>query len=388
MLDFTPTDEQVMLIDSVRAFIAKEMAPHEEEVEKLGYVPPEIEEKLRKAAIEAGLYLKHLPEEWGGLGLDAVTSALIAFEFGRTSAALAVCTGGPTHILTKAKGEQIERYLKPALAGERKEAFALTEPNAGSDARNIQTRAVKDGDHWVINGRKHFISEGDLADFFIVMVVTGEDDGPKGKIKRITSFLVDKGTPGFDVKRMEAVCTRGYNPTDLTFDNVRVHENQILDEEGKGFDVANDWLYAGRVAMAANCVGRARRALEMSNEWAASRRAFGQTISRFQGVSFKIADMATEIRAAELMTLNVAWKLDQGTCTRADASMCKLFASEVLGRVVDHAVQIFGGMGMMMELPIQRFWRDARVERIWEGTSEIQRHIISRDLLRPYEQRG
>jgi acyl-CoA dehydrogenase len=388
MLDFTPTDEQTMLVDSVRAFIQKEMAPYEDEVEKLGYVPPAIEEKLRKAAIEAGLYLKHLPEDWGGLGLDAVTTALIAFEFGNTSAALAVCTGGPTHILTACKGEQVERYLKPALAGERKEAFALTEPGAGSDARNISTRGTRDGDHWVINGRKHFISEGDLADFFIVMCVTGEDETPRGKQKRITSFLVDKGTPGFDVRRMEAVCTRGYNPTELTFDNVRLHESQILGEEGHGFDLANDWLYNGRVAMAANCVGRAKRALEMANEWAASRKAFGQTISRFQGVSFKIADMATEIRAAELMTLQVAWKIDQGTCTRTDASMCKLFASEVLGRVVDNAVQIFGGMGMMMELPIQRFWRDARVERIWEGTSEIQRHIISRDLLRPYEQRG
>jgi len=388
MLDFTPTEEQNLLVESVRAFIEKELAPHEETIERLGQVPPEVEAQVRKAAIEAGLYLRHLPEVWGGLGLDHVTATLMAFEFGNTSAALSVCTTGPTHILTKCKGEQIDRWLKPSLAGARKEAFALTEPNAGSDARNIQTRAVRDGDHWVINGRKHFISEGDLADFFIVMAVTGEDDGPRGKVKRITSFLVDKGTPGFDVRRMEAVCTRGYNPTDLTFDNVRVHENQILDEEGKGFDVANDWLYAGRVAMAASCVGRARRALEMSNEWAASRKAFDQTISRFQGVSFKIADMATEIRAAELMTLNVAWKLDQGTCTRTDASMCKLFASEVLGRVVDHAVQIFGGMGMMMELPIQRFWRDARVERIWEGTSEIQRHIISRDLLRPYEQRG
>ena len=388
MLDFTPTDEQIMLVDSVRAFIQKEMAPYEDEVEKLGYVPPEIEEKLRKASIEAGLYLKHLPEEWGGLGLDAVTTALIAFEFGNTSAALSVCTGGPTHILTACKGEQIDRYLKPALAGKRKEAFALTEPGAGSDARNISTRGTRDGDHWVINGRKHFISEGDLADFFIVMCVTGEDETPRGKQKRITSFLVDKGTPGFDVRRMEAVCTRGYNPTELTFDNVRLHESQILGEEGHGFDLANDWLYNGRVAMAANCVGRAKRALEMANEWAASRKAFGQTISRFQGVSFKIADMATEIRAAELMTLQVAWKIDQGTCTRTDASMCKLFASEVLGRVVDNAVQIFGGMGMMMELPIQRFWRDARVERIWEGTSEIQRHIISRDLLRPYEQRN
>ena len=173
MLDFTPTDEQVMLVDSVRAFIAREMAPHEEEVEKLGYVPPQIEAKVRKAAIEAGLYLKHLPEEWGGLGLDAVTSALIAFEMGSSSVALAVCAWGPTHILTKCKGEQIDRWLKPALAGERKEAFALTEPGAGSDARNIQTRAVRDGDHWVINGRKHFISEGDLAYFFIVMCVTG-----------------------------------------------------------------------------------------------------------------------------------------------------------------------------------------------------------------------
>jgi len=386
MLDFTPSDEQVMLIDSVRAFIEKEIRPHEDRIEELGYVPEELEKDIRRKSIEAGLYLRHLPEEWGGLGLDHVTQTLLTFEFAQASSGLTVCTGGPTYILTKCRGEQVERYLNPALRGERAEAFALTEPDAGSDARNIKTRAVKDGKHWVINGRKHFISEGDLADFFIVMCVTGEDETPRGKQKRITSFLVDKGTPGFDVRKMEAVCTRGYNPTDLTFDNVRVHESQILGEEGQGFDLANEWLYAGRIAMAAYCVGQTRRVLAMTNDWAASRKAFGQTISRFQGVSFKIADVATELRAAELMTLNAAWKLDQGTCTRLDTSTCKLFASEMLGRATDHAVQIFGGMGLMMELPIQRYWRDARVHRIWEGTSEIQRHIISRDLLRPHEQ--
>ena len=385
MLDFTPTEEQQLLVDSVRAFIAKELVPHEVEIEKLGHVTAGLDHEIRNKAIEAGLYLRHYPEDFGGLGLDYVTQTLLHFEFGWTTAALAVCTGGPTHILTKCKGEQIARYLEPSLRGERKEAFALTEPGAGSDARNISTRAVKDGDHWVINGRKHFISDGDRADFFIVMCVTGEDETPRGPAKRITSFLVDKGTPGMDVRTMEAVCNWGYNPTDITLDNVRVHDDRILDAEGKGFDLAYDWLHAGRIHMAANCVGMAKRALAMTAEWAATRKAFGQTIGKFQGVSFKLADMATELRAAELMTLRVAWKLDRGTCTRADASMCKLFASEALGRVADHAVQIHGGMGMMMELPVQRFWRDARVERIWEGTSEIQRHIISRDLLRPLE---
>ena len=197
--------------------------------------------------------------------------------------------------------------------------------------------------------------------------------------------VMSMGTPGVSVTLLDCVSVRGYHPTIITLEDVRVSSGQILGVEGGGFDVANEWLYAGRVMLGASCAGRAERVLDMCLDWAASRKQFGQTIGKFQGVSFKLADMAMETRAAWLLSLECAWKLDQGTMTRMDASMVNLFASEMIGRVTDNAVQIFGGMGLMSELPIERFWRDARVERIWEGTSEIHRHVISRDLLRDRE---
>jgi len=291
----------------------------------------------------------------------------------------------PSNILRACKGEQIERYLLPTIRGERVECLAMTEPNAGSDLRSMQTRAVRDGDHYVINGTKHFISYADVADYIVLFAASGVEETPRGQRKRITAFLVDKDTPGLEVRLgSRAVSHRGFHHCELTFRDCRVGVNQILGEEHRGFDVANEWLGGTRLTVAAQCVGRAQRALEMATEWAATRKQFGQPIGKFQGTSFKLADMATEIAAAELLVLKAAWKADEGTAADEDFAMAKLYATEMLGRVTDHAVQIFGGMGLMEELPIERFWRDARVERIWDGTSEIQRHIISRALLRPH----
>ena len=262
----------------------------------------------------------------------------------------------------------------------------MTEPGAGSDLRSMATRAVRDGDDYVITGTKHFISHADIADFVILFAVTGFDETPRGRRSRVTAFLVDKGTPGFEVRRgSDALSHRGYHNCELVFDGCRVSRRQILGEEGNGFAMVDTWLSASRLTVAVMCVGRAQRVLEMATEWAAARKQFGRPIGRFQGTSFKLADMATEIAAAELLALNAAWKLDQGAMTNRDAAMAKLFASEMLARVTDQAVQIFGGMGLMRGMPAERFWRDARVERIWDGTSEIQRHIISRALLRPFE---
>ena len=288
-------------------------------------------------------------------------------------------------ILLACEGEQIETYLKPTIRGERVECFALTEPGAGSDAKGIATRAVADGDDYVINGAKQFISHADLADFIILFAITGLDETARGPRKRVTCFLVDKDTPGVSVTPLACLSTRGYNPHLIAFDDVRVNRRQILGIEGGGFGFAENWLYSGRVMLAAACVGKARRALDMALDWAAQRKQFGQTIGRFQGVSFKLADAAAEMRAAWMLVLDAAWKLDQGTMTRSDASMANLHASEMLGRVTDTVVQTFGGAGLMTDLPIERFWRDARIERIWEGTSEIHRHVIARDLLRPRE---
>jgi acyl-CoA dehydrogenase len=245
---------------------------------------------------------------------------------------------------------------------------------------------VRDGGDYVINGSKHFITCASRPDFVILFTVTGVDETPKGPRKRITAFLLDTDTKGFELTPgARAVGHRSYRNYQLSFSDCRVPARNILGEEGKGFDQAGQWLSNTRVLVAATCCGKAERALEIATQWAATRKQFGQTIGRFQGVSFKLADMATELRAADLLTLYVAERYMKGAMTNADAAMAKLFCSEMAGRVTDQAIQVLGGMGLMNELPLEMLWRDARVERIWDGTSEIQRHIISRELLRPYE---
>ena len=240
--------------------------------------------------------------------------------------------------------------------------------------------------YFVINGSKHFISHADMADYVILFVASGVEETSRGAKKKITSLLVDMGTPGFSVETgYNSVSHRGYHNFILNFDNCRVHESQVLGEVDHGFDVANEWLGATRLSVAAMCLGRAERALQIATEWAATREQFGQTIGKFQGVSFKLADMSMELQAAELLTLRAAWNDSQGKMTNSDAAMAKLKATETLAMVSDEAIQILGGMGLMDELPLERIWRDHRVERIWDGTSEIQRHIISRSLLRPFE---
>jgi acyl-CoA dehydrogenase len=383
-LDFSITFEQQALVDSLAAFVEKELYPHEAIVEELRAVPDEIAQDIQRKVKDAGFLSMNMPEELGGGGLDYQTMALVDRELGKPSTALSLLVKRPTKILLACKGEQIERYLMPVIRGERMDCFALTEPAGGSDAKAITTSARRDGDDWILNGVKQFISHADVADFIVLFAVTGMDDTPKGPRKRFTAFLIDKDTPGVTVKPMPSICTRGYNPNMIYLNDVRLHARQILGEEGKGFDFANDWLYAGRVMLAASAVGRAERVMKMACEWAATRKAFGKTIGEFQGTGFKIADMATDIRMAWLLTMEASWKMDQGTLTRYEASMVNVQGSEMIGRVTDHAVQIFGGMGMMEDFPIQRFWRDARIERIWEGTSEIHRDIIARDILREF----
>ena len=384
-MDFAASEEQRLITDALGAFVERELYPHEAEVERLGALPDGLAEQIRGKALAAGFYALNMPEEFGGGGLDNVTLAYVERELGRPSLALSALCSRPAPNLLACQGDQIETYLKPTVRGERVECFALTEPGAGSDVMAMTTSAKPDGADYVINGTKQFITHGDIADFIILFAVTGVDEGPRGPRKRITSFLVDKDTPGVSVSLLDCVSVRGYHPTIITLQDVRVPATNILGLEGGGFDVANEWLYAGRVMLGASCAGRGERVLDMCLDWAATRKQFGQSIGKFQGVSFKLADMATEIKATWLLTLETAWKLDAGTMTRMDASIVNLYASEMIGRLTDNAVQIFGGMGLMTELPIERFWRDARVERIWEGTSEVQRHVISRDLLRDSE---
>ena len=384
-MDFELTAEQRLIVGTVRDFVEQELYPHEDEVERLDEVPEELARSIRGKAIASGLYAANMPAELGGGGLDPVSVVLVERELGRASYALQMLVERPSNILQACQGEQRERYLLPAIRGERHDCVAMTEPDAGSDVRSMTTTAVRRGGDYVVNGTKHFISHADVADFVILFAATGVEETARGPKKLITTLLVDKGTPGLEVRRgPRCVSNRGYHQCELVFTDCRVPAASRLGEEGRGFELMGQWLGATRLTVAATSTGRARRVLAAATEWAARRHQFGQPIGRFQGVGFQLADMATELEAAELLTLRAAARLGAGTMTDSDAAMAKLYASEMLGRVTDAAVQIFGGMGLMGELPVERWWRDARVERIWDGTSEIQRHVISRSLLRPY----
>lgn len=384
-MEFSISDEQQMVVETVRRFVDAELMPHEDEVERANAVSEELHGRIKAKALEAGIYAANMPVELGGGGLDNLTLALVERELGKVSYALQYIVARPSNILQACTGEQIERYLLPTVRGERVECLAMSEPDAGSDLRGMTCRAERDGDDFVITGTKHFISHADVADYTILFAATGEEETTRGPRKKITAFLVDMGTPGFEVlPGYTSVSHRGYRNAILNFDGCRVPATQILGEEHGGFDVANTWLGSTRLQIAAVCLGRADRALEIATSWAAERRQFGQQIAKFQGVSFKLADMATQLAAAELLTYRAAWRADQGAMTDTDAAMAKLVASEMLAFVTDEAIQILGGMGLMDEFPLERLWRDARVERIWDGTSEIQRHIISRAMLRPF----
>ena len=384
-MDFELSSEQTMLVDTVRQFVETELYPHEDLVERLDAIPPELQQQIQAKAIEVGLYAANMPEDLGGGGLDNLGITLMERELGRAGYALQMLVARPSNILRGCTGDQIDEYLLPTIRGERHDCLAMTEPNAGSDVRGMLTRAVRDGGDYVINGTKHFISHADMADFVVLFAATDVEQTKSGPKKKITGFLVDLDSKGLEVRRGAAcVSNRGYHQCELFFTDCRVPARKRLGEEGKGFDLMGEWLGATRLTVAATSVGRSHRVLDMATEWAATRKQFGQAIGRFQGTGFKLADMATELEAAELLTLRAAWKCDQGRMTDTDAAMAKLFASEALAHITDEALQIFGGMGLMASLPIERFWRDARVERIWDGTSEIQRHIISRAMLRAH----
>jgi acyl-CoA dehydrogenase len=384
-MDFSLSDEQQLIIKSTRDFVQNELYPHEKEVEESGVLRDELHRELKAKAIDAGLYAANMPVETGGAGLDTVTWVLYEKELGKTNYALHYsCVGRPSNILLACVGEQRERYLLPTVRGERTECLAMTEPGAGSDLRGMKTTAVASGGDFIINGTKHFISHADHSDYVILFAATGEEPGPQGPRKRMTAFLIDMGHPGFIVRPgYKNVSHRGYTNSILEFNDCRIPASAVLGEVHRGFDVANTWLGATRLQVAATCLGRAERALDLSKQWAVDRVQFGQPIGKFQGISFKLADMAVELRAAELLVLEAAWKRDQKIDTDMDMAIAKVKATEMLAMVADEALQIHGGMGLMSDLPLERIWRDARIERIWDGTSEVQRHIISRSLLRP-----
>ena len=383
-MDFALTDEQEMIVDTIRTFVDRELVPHEDDVEHLGEVPPDLVTGIRRRSLDAGIYAANMPTEFGGGGLDNLTMAMVDRAFGWTQYALHYIVARPSNILQACTGDQVEDYLAPTVRGERVDCLAMSEPGAGSDIRGMSCRAERQGNDYLINGTKHFISHADLADYTILFAATGEEQTARGPKKLITAFLVDHDSPGFEMASgYNCVSNRGYHNMILNFDDCRVPASKVLGEEHEGFDVANAWLGATRLQVAAICLGRADRALSVATEWAASREQFGQQIGKFQGVSFKLADMRTKLTEAELMTYRAAWRMDRDHMTDGDAAMAKISSTEMLQFVADEAIQILGGMGLMDELPLERIWRDARVDRIWDGTSEIQRHIISREMLRP-----
>ena len=384
MIEFTLSEEQQMLVDTTRAFVEKEMMPHEETLERSNETPSELAADLKRKSMELGLYACNMPESVGGGGLDSVTVTLVEKELGRTSLALAECAHRPLNILVACEGEQVEHFLEPTMAGKKRDCIAMTEPGAGSDLRGMKCSATRDGDDWIINGSKHFISQAQVSDYCVLFAATGEEQTSKGLKKRISAFLVDFSDPGVEVlPGYSNVSHRGYYNNTLNFDHVRIPGWRILGEEGAGFRLVNDWLGPTRLTVAATCVARAERAFDVAIHYAAERKQFGQQIAKFQGVSFPLADMALQIKLANLILLETASKVDAGTVTAGDCAMAKLYCSEMLARVSDQSIQTVGGMGVMDDLPLERIWRDARIERIWDGTSEIQRHIISRELLRP-----
>jgi acyl-CoA dehydrogenase len=384
-MDFSLSEEQQLIIKTTRDFVHNELYPYEREVEDTGVLRDDLYHELKAKAIDAGLYAANMPADVGGAGLDTVSWVLYEKELGHTNYALHYsCVGRPSNILLACAGEQRERYLLPTVRGDRTECLAMTEPGAGSDLRGMKTSAVAAGDDYIINGTKHFISHADHSDYVILFAATGEEISASGTKKKMTAFLIDMGHPGFEVRQgYKNVSHRGYTNSILEFNDCRVPKSAILGELHRGFEVANTWLGGTRLQVAATCLGRAERAIELSKQWCVDRSQFGQQIGKFQGVSFKLADMAIELRAAELLTLEAAWKHDQKISTDMDMAIAKVKATEMLAMVADEALQIHGGMGLMSDLPLERIWRDARIERIWDGTSEIQRHIISRSLLRP-----
>ena len=385
-MDFSLTDEQKMVQQTVRDFVTKELMPFEGEVlrnEREGR--PGVERgwirELQLKAKEMGFWGINTPEEYGGADLGPLMTAIISIELARTFVPFNF-GGYADNILYYCNDEQKERYLLPTIAGDRRSCFALTEPGAGSDAANIKMRAVKDGDHWVLNGEKIFITNGNEADFVMVFAVT---DAEKGAHGGVTCFLVDRDM-GW---RSSYIPTMGeWGPASLYFENVRVPEKNILGELNGGFNLGMQWIGAGRWNIACRAVGVAERALQMAIDYAKQRISMGKPIAEYQAIQWMIADSYVEIESTRWLALYAAWQAEQKNDTRHASSVAKLHGSNMVNHVIDRVLQVHGGMGYTKELPVERWYREVRLWRIFEGTDEIQRYIISRNLLRGHVKVG
>ena len=375
-----------MIRDTVRTFIHKEVMPLEPEVlqnERAGRqgLSADKLKQLQEKAREIGFWGINTPEEYGGAALGSLALAITYAEVGRTFVPFRF-GGSADNILYSANAEQKRRYLLPTIAGTRRSCFALTEPGAGSDAGNIQMKARKDGHHWILTGEKIFITNGHEADFAMVFAVTDPSRGAHGGV---TCFLVDRDL-GW---RSTPTATMGeWDPGALVFDEVRVPDTNILGEEGQGFNLAMRWIGAARWGIPARAIGVAERLLAMAIEHAKTRHTFGEPLSARQAIQWMIADSAVEIEATKWMTYHAAWLDDQGIDNRHQASMAKLYGANMANHVVDRVLQIHGGMGYTKDLPIERWYREVRLFRIFDGTDEIQRYIIARNLIKGHVRPG
>jgi acyl-CoA dehydrogenase len=380
-MDFGLSAEQRMLVETVRRFVETELIPIEEDIETSGMLSADKARAIFEKSKALGFYAMNIPERYGGGGLCALDTMLVEEQFGHTKDILIRRAFGNVYeSLLEGDEVQKKRWLLPTVQGERTCSIAFTEPGAGSDAAGIATRAVRDAGGWVLNGNKHFVSDGVFSDFFIVSAVTNPDARPR----HISLFLVDKATPGVTVGPNQPMMgLAGTSHVGLFFDDLRLGPDHLLGGEGNGLRIALQTL--GRVRLAQVCaraVGKASRLLKLATDYAKERRQFGKPIGEFQMIQQMIADSVIDINGARLLVLRAAWEIDQGRDARDWISMAKVEAAETLGRVADRAVQIFGGMGYCAEMPIERLYRDSRIYRIFDGTSEIHRMVLAKSALK------
>ena len=383
-MDLSLTQEQEMIIGLVRRFVREEILPLELKLDPdADALDAADRDRLISKTKEMGLYGLDIPPEYGGPDIDLVTRTLIAVEMSQHRAGLyapcyGVFGGAGLAQLFEATEEQKDKYLYPTLRGEKRGFFGLSEPSGGSDpARAIQTKAVRDGDNWIINGSKLWISGADRADFGLVFARTDSSKGRNG----VTCFIVDTDTPGFHVRRIVPTLRSAHYATELQFENMVVPETNILGELNKGFAIANDRLTRQRIPYAAGCIGVAIKAQEMALEYVPQRETFGAPLSSRQAIQWMLVDNDIDIKQSLWIVLEAAEKAQRGDSFRKEAAMAKLVATEAGGRVVDRCMQMFGGLGVAKDLPLERWFREMRIRRIGEGPSEVQRHVIARELL-------
>ena len=380
-MDFKLSEEQRLLVSTIRTFIRRELKPLEQDIEETGRLGDTVAANLRKKSQALGLYAVNIPLEYGGGGLSVLDWMIAEEQFGRTSDLLIRRAFGNVYeILLEGSAAQKNSYLLPAVRGERTFSIAFTEPEAGSDAAAITTRAIRSNDGWVLNGAKHFISDGEYSDFFVVTAVTD----PTATAHRISTFIVEKGMLGFSVGRDQPMMgLRGTSHVEMRFEDVHLGPQHLLGQEGQGLKLAYSTLGRVRLAqVAARAVGKATLVMNMSLEYAQQRRQFGAAIGDFQMIQQMLSDSAMEINACRLALWQIASRIDAGEEMRGGISMLKVQTSEMLGRVVDRAVQIFGGAGYCRDLPIERYFRDARISRIYDGSSEIHRMVLAKQLMK------